>query len=88
MAIGKLYNVYDKQLLAEVDYNCFDHSRKSWWGELTLTEFQRLRDGDGYLIELEDGRQGSCSLQKKVNRAVHGLQPLYCYNFKGSGLLE
>ena len=88
MAIGKLYSVYDGQLLAEVDYNCYDGSRVSWWGELTLTEFQRLQDGDGYLIEMVDGRQGSCTLNKKVNRAVHGLQPLYCYNFRGNGLLE
>ena len=88
MAIGKLYNVYDGQLLAEVDYNCYDESRVSWWGELTLTEFQRLQDGDGYLIEMVDGRQGSCSLKKKVNRAVQGLLPLYCYNFRGTGLLE
>jgi len=52
MAIGKLYSVYDKQLLAEVEYNSYDESRQNWWGELTLTEFQQLRDGDGYLIEL------------------------------------
>ena len=88
MAIGKLYNVYDNQLLAEVDYNCYNQSRESWWGELTLNEFQRLQNGDGYLIKLEDGRQGSCTLTKKVNRAVHGLLPLYCYHFRGSGLLE
>ena len=88
MAIGKLYNVYDSQLLADVEYKCYDESRVSWWGELTLTEFQRLQDGDGYLIEMVDGRQGSCTLKKKVNRAVHGLQPLFCYNFRGNGLLE
>ena len=88
MAIGKLYSVYDRQLLAEVDYNCYDGSRESWWGELTLIEFQQLQDGDGYLIEMVDGRQGSCTLKKKVNRAVHGLRPLFCYNFRGNGLLE
>ena len=87
MAIGRLYSIHDRQLLAEVEYSCFDKSRDSWWGELTLTEYQKLQDGDGYLIELVDGRQGSCSLKKRINRAVHGLQPLYCYNFSGDGLL-
>ena len=88
MAIGKLYNVHDEQLLAEVDYKCYNESEVGWWGELTLTEFQRLKDGDGYIIEMIDGRHGTCTLKKKVNRAVQGLLPLYCYNFRGNGLLE
>ena len=88
MAAGKLYSVYDSDLLAEVDYQCFDESRQNWWGELTLTKFQRLRDGDTYLIELEDRRRGICSLKKNVNRAVQGLLPLFCYHFRGIGLLE
>ena len=88
MAIGRLYSCYDKRLLAEVDYQCYDESRQNWWGELTLTEFQRLRDGDGYIIELEDRRKGSCSLRKNVNKAVLGLAPLFCYQFRGNGLLE
>jgi hypothetical protein len=87
MAIGKLYNMSDKQFLAEVEYQCFDESQQNWWGELTLTEFQRLQDGSGYVIELQDRRQGNCSLKKKVNRAVLGLAPLFCYHFKGTGLL-
>jgi hypothetical protein len=85
MATGKIYD-YDGQFLAEVDYRCFDESQ-SWWGELTLTEFKRLRDGDSYIIVLEDGRKGKCFLRKKVNRAVYGLSPLYCYTFRGNGEL-
>ncbi len=88
MAIGKLYSIYDRQLSAEVEYQCYGESKQYWWGELTLTEFQRLRDGDGYVIELEDRRRGNCSLKKRVNKAVQGLAPLFCYQFKGSGLLE
>lgn len=88
MAIGKLYSVYDNDLLAEIDYQCFDDSRQDWWGELTLTEFRRLRDGDTYVIELEDRRRGMCSLKKNANRAVQGLLPLFCYQFRGIGLLE
>ena len=88
MAVGRLYNSYDGQFLAEVDYQCYDGSAQNWWGEFTLTEYLRLRDGDGYIIELADGRRGRCFLKKKVNRAVYGLSPLFCYRFTGSGLLE
>jgi hypothetical protein len=85
MAIGKLYSAYDEQLAVEVDYQCHDESPQNWWGELTLTEFNRLKDGDGYIIELADGRRGRCFLKKKVNRAVQGLLPLFCYHFRGNG---
>ena len=48
----------------------------------------RLSDGDGYVIELLDGRRGWCSLKKRVNRAVHGIPPLYHYHFRGHGMLK
>ena len=88
MAIGKLYNSYDGKFVAEVEYRFFDESPGNWWGELTLTEYQRLKDGDGFVIESVDGRRGRCFLKKKVNKAVQGLLPLYCYHFKGNGPLE
>ncbi len=88
MAAGKLYSSYDKKFLVGVDYKPYDGSAENWWGELTLSEFYRLRDGDGYMIELEDGRRGRCFLKKKVNRAVHGLLPLFCYIYRGNGPLE
>ena len=87
MGSGKLYN-YDGQFLADVDYKFYGESAQSWWGELILTEYQRLSDGDGYVIELEDGRKGKCFLKKKVNRAVYGLSPLFCYTFRGNERLE
>ncbi len=86
MATGKLYD-YDGQFLAEIDYKCFDESQ-NWWGEFILTEFRRLKDGDSYIIVMEDGRKGRCFLKKKVNRAVYGLTPLYCYTFRGNGELK
>ena len=87
MAIGKLKN-YDGEFLSNVDYKLFGGPEYDWWGEFTLTEFRRLEDGDGYIIEFEDGRRGKCFLRKKVNRAVYGLLPLFCYHFKGNGKLE
>ena len=87
MASGKLLS-YDGEAIIGVDYRLHDNSDSGWWGELTLTEYMRLSDGDGYILELEDGRRGGCFLRKKVNKAVHGLLPLYCYHFRGNGTLE
>ena len=89
MAVGKLYKLGGgEEFIADVNYRLLDESRSTWWGELVLTEYKRINDGAGYLIELEDGRRGSCSIRKRVNRAVSGVPPLYHYHFKGSGRLE
>ncbi len=87
MPAGRL-TTWDGRFLTDVDYKLYDGSGEGWWGELTLTEYQKLSDGDGYTIQLEDGRRGRCFLKKKVNRAVQGLLPLYCYNFRGNDPLK
>ncbi|MFC1865618.1 hypothetical protein ACFLYB_02760 [Chloroflexota bacterium] len=87
MAIGRLFS-YDEEFNVEIDFRLHDNSEQGWWGELTLTEYRRLKDGDGYLIILDDGRKGRCLLRKRVNKAVRGLLPLYCYHFRGNGPLE
>jgi hypothetical protein len=88
LSTGKLYKARDGEFLAEVNYQLLDDSAVGWWGELTLTEYQRIKDGDGYMIELEDGCKGKCSLRKKVNKAVIGVPPLYYYHFKGRSRLK
>ncbi len=88
MATGKLYGSHEGQFMAEVEYRFYDESPENWWGELTLTEYQRFNDGDGFEIELADGRRGRCFLRKKVNKAVRGLLPLYHYHFRGNGDLK
>ncbi len=88
MSTGKLYRAYTGEVLMEVDYRLFDETSNNWWGELTLTDFRRIEDGDGYLLELADGRKGRCFLTRKVNKAVSGFLPLYCYRFRGSGDLK
>jgi len=89
MAAGKLYKLgSDEKFVAGVNYQLHDESKVGWWGELVLTEYKRVSDGTGYVIELEDGRRGSCSLRKRVNRAVSGVPPLYHYHFRGRGRLE
>jgi hypothetical protein len=88
LANGKLIRAYTGELLMEVDYRLFDETPNHWWGELTLTEFRRIEDGDGYLLQLEDGRSGRCFLNRNVNKAVSGFLPLYCYRFRGSSELK
>ncbi len=58
MAIGKLYRSSDEQFVADVDYHLQNESSTSWWGELILTEYSRLVDGGGYIIEIADKRKG------------------------------
>ena len=88
MSIGKLYNSSDEQFIANVNYQFQHESPQRWWGELTLIEYARLKDGTGYLLELEDGRIGKCSLKKRINRAVTSLPPRYVYYFTGMGSFE
>jgi hypothetical protein len=87
MALGKLYNEINNELLAGVDYHLFDETNNNWWGDLTLTEYKRLADG-GYVLELADGRKGRCVLNRKVNKAISGLLPLHCFRFRGSAELK
>ena len=88
MANGKLFRAYDGELVIEVDYRLMDQTPHNWWGELTLSDFRRIEDGDGYLLELADGRKGRCFLTRMVNKAVSGFLPLYCYRFRGNGELK
>jgi len=87
LGIGKLYKPESK-FIGEVDLKLLIESGKDWTGELVLTEYRRLQDGDGYIIELEDGRRGRCSLRKRVNRAVSSIPPLFYYHFKGYQLSD
>jgi hypothetical protein len=88
MALGKLYEANNAKALVGVDYRLFDDTDDNWWGELTLTEYKRLTDGNGYTLELADGRKGRCALTRKVNKAISGLLPLHCFRFRGNGNLQ
>ena len=87
MSIGKLYCPGDEKAVG-INYQLHDSSSASWWGDFVLTEYKRLSDGGGYVIEFDDGRKGMCSIRKKVNKAVSGTPPLYHYFFRGSGMLK
>ena len=88
MATGRLYFLDSEEAIVEVEYRFYDESPRHWWGELVPREYRRLGDGDGYVIELEDGRRGRCDLRKRVNRAVSGTPPLYYYYFRGLSYFE
>ena len=88
MAIGRLYQSLDDQFIAEVNYQFQHEDAQRWWGELILVDYVRVKDGSGYVIELEDGRKSRCSLKKRVNRAVTSLPPRYVYPFSGTNKFE
>jgi hypothetical protein len=85
---GKLYRNDDGQLIGSIEYKFQNETDSNWWGELVFTRYTKAGDGDGYLIETEDGRRGRCALKKKVNKAVSGIPPLYYYHVRGIGPLE
>ena len=87
MSTGKLYS-FDDKFVANVDYKLYNESEANWWGELVLTEQGRLEDGDGYVLEVDDGRRGRCSIQKLINRAVSTVPPRFYYRVTGHHLLR
>lgn len=88
MATGRLYQYTDDEFIVEVNYQFQHESEQRWWGELTLVDYVRLKDGSGYMLELEDGRRSKCTLKKRVNRAVTSLPPRYVYHFSGNTKFE
>jgi hypothetical protein len=88
VATGRLYQSSDEKLIAVVNYQFQHESETRWWGELILVDYVRIKDGSGYLLELDDGRRAKCSLKKRVNRAVTSLPPRYVYHFSGNGQFD
>jgi hypothetical protein len=86
--IGKLYHSINDEFIANVNYQFQHEEEHRWLGELTLVEYKQVKDGGGYTLELEDGRQSRCNLKKRVNRAVTSLPPRYVFHFSGSGKFE
>ncbi len=85
---GKLYSPGEEHSAVGIDYRFYSDAATGWRGEFVLREYRRFSDGDGYVIELEDGRRGKCSIRRRVNKAVSGTPPLYGYYFRGSGKLQ
>ena len=88
MSTGSLYKLSDREFIGRVNYRLLSGEATNWWGELTLEDYVRLDDGDGYIIELEDKRMGQCRLKKIVNRVVRGIPPRWVYHITGTSPLE
>ena len=88
MGIGKLHIPGDDKSAVSIKYRFYIDSALGWRGEFVLREYRRFSDGDGYVIELEDGRKGRCSIRKMANRVITTVPPIYSYYFRGSGRLK
>ncbi len=88
MSIGNLYKLSDSEFIGRVNYRLLREEETNWWGELTLEDYVRLDDGDGYIIELEAKRMSQCRLKWIVNRAVSGIPPRWIYHITGISPLE
>jgi hypothetical protein len=85
---GVLYHSSTEEFIANISYQFQHEDANRWWGELTLIEYKQIKDGGGYILELEDGRRCRCALRKRVNRAVTSLPPRYVFHFSGSGKFD
>lgn len=86
--LGKIHFPANKQKAVEIKYRFYVESPAGWRGEFIPQDHRRFIDGDGYIIELEDGRRGECYIKKIVNRVMPTVPPIYNYYFRGSGRLE
>jgi len=85
---GKLHIPGGEPEAVGVKYRFYVESPAGWWGEFTPQDHRQFSDGDGYVIELEDGRRGDCYIRKMVNRVITTVPPIYSYYFRGVGRLE
>jgi hypothetical protein len=85
VCVGKLHFAGGKQEAVFIKYRFYVESPAGWRGEFTPQDHRRFIDGEGYIIELEDGRKGECYIRKMVNRVMPTVPPIYAYYFRGSG---
>lgn len=89
---GKLYDTDGIKPVSMVSYQLYEEftprgAMKRWWGELTLENSIQIKEGDKYVIELEDKRKGRCSLRRRVNKAVIMIPPRFFYLLQGTDTL-
>ena len=90
---GRIYQAYSEGLVARVSYLIQEElteegSPRRWWGELIPIDNVHILDSDRYVLELEDKRQGRCSLRRRINKAVVLVPPRFFYLIIGIGLLK
>ena len=85
---GSLRASNDQNIVAAITYQLWEkppteNTLGEWWGNFTLDHFI---DSGEYIIELEDGREGACSIRANIQRA-RGIGNIYRYSFQGSSSL-
>jgi hypothetical protein len=88
VCLGKIHFPRDKEKAVKVKYRFYVEASAGWRGEFTPKTPRSFVEGDGYIIELEDGRRGNCYIRKMVNRVMPTVPPVYSYYFRGVGRLE
>ncbi len=84
---GKLYDD-GKQVIGIVSYQIWEkpqigYTLGEWGGEFTIDRI--IWPSGEYIIELEDGRKGTCLID--IEQSVTGCPVIYRYSLKGSGTL-
>lgn len=87
---GILYDVGEKETLATIAYRIYrnpatEQRGEEWWGGFALgAPLTELKE---YLLELEDGRKGNCTVNlRSVSRLSESLV-FYHYDLMGIGVL-
>ena len=85
---GKLYDGDGEQVIAIVTHKIWEkphgeNSSGEWGGEFTIDRI--IWPSGGYIIELEDGRKGTCLID--IEQSVTGCPVIYRYSLKGCGAL-
>ena len=85
---GKLYEAGSEQVVALVNYWIWEKPRNEngsgqWGGELTVDRV--IWPSGEYIIELDDGRKGSCHID--IEQSVAGCPVNYRYGLKANGEL-
>lgn len=87
---GFLYDTESRNMVAEITYNLKYSSGEgsggeSWHGDLTVV--RELGPHGEFVIQTEDGRRGSCYLNRGL-KTMGGMPAVYHYNFRGQGSLS
>ena len=86
---GKLCDAEGKEVIAIVDYQVWEkpqteYALGEWGGEFTMDRV--IWPSGEYVIELEDGRKGTCLID--LEQSVHrGCPIIYRYGLEGRGVL-
>lgn len=87
---GKLYDADRGQVIATVTYQIWrkpatEHTQEKWWGGFALEHM--IGECSRCIIELEDGRKGTCFIQVRTAQCVPGFATFYHYNLRGINAL-